>query len=301
MTNERHVARDITYATSMKSAQGKAIVKLMENVTGRIRLIRKAKGYADEVAQGRDFWQVMIERYGITLDVFRGSLGNIPATGPVIVVANHPFGILDGLIMGHILSARRGGDFKVLAHRVFRNAPDLEKVILPVAFDETKEAAKLNLETRAEAVRYLNAGGAVGIFPGGTVSTSAGLFDRPLDPGWRNFTAKMIQKSDAVVVPVYFDGANSRLFQIASHMHYTLRMGMLIREFGSRIKAPVRMAVGEPIPSGLLKSCTSDAKGVMDFLRKATYDLSPNPVAANRLGFEFEAKYRVRSDGGRGF
>ncbi|WP_439155231.1 lysophospholipid acyltransferase family protein [Yoonia sp.] len=295
---DRQVARDITYASAANGRGGRVMIRVMENATGRLKLIRRARGYDADVAAGQDFWEVIAERYGLTLDIIAGSLENIPRVGPVIVVSNHPYGILDGLMMGRILSQRRAGDFRVLAHRIFRRSPDLERVILPISFDDTKEAAKLNLETRAEAVRYLNAGGAIGIFPGGTVSTSATPFSEPMDPGWRTFTAKMIARSDAVVVPVFFEGRNSRLFQIASHLHSTLRTGMFIREFKTRMNKPVRVVIGDPIPSEVLSAYKKDPKGCMDFLRKATYDLSPSPVDASHLGHEFEDKYKVR-DGRR--
>jgi putative hemolysin len=91
------------------------MIRVMENATGRLGLIRRAEGYGDEVRQGRDFWQVMVERYGLSLDVVGGSLDNIPREGPLILIANHPYGILDGLMLGHILSQARG-DFRILAH-----------------------------------------------------------------------------------------------------------------------------------------------------------------------------------------
>lgn len=296
--SDRQIARDITYASSAKGRPGRAVIRVMENATGRLRLIRKAKGYDADVAAGRDFWQVMTERYGISLEVLDGSLDSIPQTGPVIVVSNHPYGILDGLVMGRILSERRGGEFRVLAHRIFRRAADLERIILPISFDDTKEAAKLNLETRKAAVDYLQAGGAIGIFPGGTVSTSATPFSTPMDPSWRTFTAKMIAKSGATVVPVFFEGHNSRLFQLASHLHATLRTGMFIREFRAKMNKPVRIVVGEPIPQATLAQFAKDPKACMDFLRKATYELSPKPLDASRLGHEFEDKYKARNHGG---
>ncbi len=295
---DRQIARDISYASSARGRSGRAVIRLMENATGRLRLIRKARGYDADVAAGQDFWQVMTDRYGISLDVISGSLDSIPQSGPVIVVSNHPYGILDGLVMGRILSERRGGDFRVLAHRIFRRAGDLERIILPISFDETKEAAKLNLETRAAAVAYLQQGGAIGIFPGGTVSTAATPFSMPMDPSWRTFTAKMIAKSGATVVPVFFEGHNSRLFQLASHIHSTLRTGMFIREFRAKMNRPVRIAVGAPIPQATLAQFAKDPKGCMDFLRKATYELSPRPVDASRLGHEFEDRYKARHGGG---
>ena len=291
MTRGKEVAREISYAHSATSRSGAALIRLMENVTGRLGLIRKALGYEHEVAQGRDFWEVMVERYRLSLDVMGGSLENIPKSGPLILIANHPYGILDGLMMGHILSKTRG-DFRILAHQVFRKAEDLNRVILPIAFDETKEAVKLNLETRKTALNYLNEGGAIGVFPGGTVSTSAKPFSRPMDPGWRSFTAKMVAKSNATVVPIYFDGHNSRMFQLASHLHYTLRMGLLIKEFRARVGTPVRVVIGQPIDPAEIAKRSKDTREMMDFLRKSTYALSPKPYASYDYGFEFEEKHK---------
>ncbi|NUB43254.1 lysophospholipid acyltransferase family protein [Fertoebacter nigrum] len=285
------VSRDISYASSAQTRGGRALIRVLENVTGRLSLIRRAAGYENDVAGGRSFWEVIAERYGLSLEVVGGSLTNIPANGPLVLIANHPYGILDGLMMGHLLDKVRG-DFRILANSVFRRAEELNRVILPISFDETKEAVKLNLQTRAECLRYLGNGGAIGVFPGGTVSTSAKPFSRPMDPGWRNFTAKMIAKSDATVVPIFFEGHNSRMFQLASHMHSTLRLGLLIKEFKARVDEPVRMVVGEPIASTQLQPLKTDPKAMMEFLRKATYALSPVPLKSYDHGYEFEAKYK---------
>ena len=120
---DRHIARDISYASSARSRGGRALIRTVENATGRLRMIRRAEGYEREVAQGRSFWDVMVERYGLSLDVIGGSMDNIPKDGPLILIANHPYGILDGLMMGNILSTVRG-DFRILAHRVFRKAEE---------------------------------------------------------------------------------------------------------------------------------------------------------------------------------
>lgn len=285
-------ARDISYAASARTGAGQALIRSIENATGRRALIRRAEGYQAEVAQGRDFWRVMMERFGLRLDVIRGSLGAIPARGPLVLVANHPFGILDGLVLGHILSAVRGGDFRIVAHRVFGQAEDVSRTILPIDFSGTRAAQAGNIATRAEAIRYLRSGGAVGIFPGGTVATGTTPLAPPRDPLWRGFTARMIARSGATVVPLWFDGANSRLFQLASHLHPTLRMALLVREFAARTDRPVRLAIGAPITPHELASAAPDANQVMDFLRRRTYDLSPTPSDWALLGHEFEAQYR---------
>jgi putative hemolysin len=289
---QSQVAREISYASSAATRGGQALIRVVENATGRLRLIRRASGYEREVARGRDFWEVMVERYGLSLEVVGGSLDNIPAAGPLVVIANHPYGILDGLMLGHILSKVRG-DFRILANSVFRRAEELNRIVLPVSFDETREARQTNLETRKTALDYLSRGGAIGIFPGGTVSTAATPFGEPMDPGWRGFTAKMIAKSGAAVVPIYFDGHNSRLFQLASHLHLTLRLALLINEFRARVDEPVRVAVGEPIDPARLAALRGEPKQMMDFLRRATYELSPKPLRSYDYGYDFEAKYRA--------
>ncbi|WP_197915903.1 lysophospholipid acyltransferase family protein [Thiosulfatihalobacter marinus] len=286
------VTREISYAHSAATRGGRTVIRLLENATGRLGLIRRAAGYEDDVARGQDFWRVMMARYGISLEVIGGSLDDIPRDGPLLLVANHPFGILDGMMMGHMLSEMRG-DFRILANSVFQKADEINRIVLPISFDEDRDAIKLNLRTRQVALDYLKAGGAIGVFPGGTVSTAARPFGRPLDPGWRNFTARMIARSQAQVVPVYFEGRNSRLFQIASHVHSSLRLGLLIKEFGKRVDSPVQAVIGKPIARADLDRFGGDSRGLMDFLRQRTYDLSPRPIPANGYGFEFEEKHRA--------
>lgn len=285
---QKDLARDITYASSASSRTGKTVIRWLENATGRMSLIRRAAGYEHDLAAGRAFWDVIPERYGLSLDVTAGSLAAIPRTGPLILIANHPYGILDGLMMAHILHRTRP-DFRVLANAVFIKAEPLTRVVLPISFDATPDALRMNLETRATALRYLGQGGAIGVFPGGTVSTAAKPFSEPLDPMWRGFTAKMIARSKATVVPVFYEGHNSRLFQIASHLHYNLRLGLLLKEFRARVDTPVKVRIGAPI---LPADLPADAGEMMETLRRATYALSPAPLKSYGRGYEFEARYR---------
>ncbi len=291
MMHDRQIARDISYAHSAPTRTGRAVIRLLENSTGRMGLIKRAAGYEDEVAQGRDFWEVMVERYGLSLNVTGGALSNIPKDGPLILIANHPYGILDGLMMGHILSERRG-DFRILANSVFRKAEDLNRIVLPISFDDTRDAMAQNIATRRESLRYLGEGGAIGVFPGGTVSTGAKPFSQPLDPAWRGFTARMVAKSQATVVPIFFEGHTSRLFQIASHINSTLRLGLLIQEFRKRVDTPVDVIIGDPIERDQLDPLARDSKAMMDFLRKATYGLARDVANPMALGYEFEDRHR---------
>ncbi len=94
------------------------------------------------------------------------------------------------------------------------------------------------------------------------------------------------------MVPIVFEGANTRLFQLASHLHHALRLGLLIPEFRARVGTPVRLAVGDPILRAELDAFGRDARSHMSFLRQRTYALSPHPLPSHRLGYEFEPRYR---------
>lgn len=289
------LAREISYASSARTRGGRAVIRSLENMTGRLKLIRMADGYDREVAAGRDFWQVMAERYRLSLDIVSGSLAAIPREGPLLLIANHPYGILDGLMLGLILSRTRG-DFRIVAHEVFRKAAELDRVVLPIDFDESRAARARNLETRRRALDYLDSGGAIGIFPGGGVATARTPFGRPMDPSWRRFTARLIARSDAAVVPIFFDGHCSRLFQVASHLHTTLRLALLVNEFRSRVGAPVRIAVGAPLDRAGIAARAGDAAALMHHLREETYRLSPRPLPDLAYGFDFGTVRRAPAD-----
>ena len=103
----------------------------------------------------------------------------------------------------------------------------------------------------------------------------------------------MIAKSRATILPIYFHGHTSRTFQIASHLHYTLRMGLLLKEFRKRVDKPVSISIGKPISHDELNPLSGDPTGLMEYLRKSTYALSPLPFSPSALGYEFEERYRI--------
>ena len=142
-------------------------------------------------------------------------------------------------------------------------------------------------------MNFLYSGGAVGIFPGGTVSTSTTPFGVPMDPIWRSFTAKMITKSGARVVPIFFEGHNSRTFQLASHIHNNLRLGLLMKEFKSKVGNPVKICIGKPLSDREIKSRSGNYRILMDFLREETYKLSQTPLNSFEYGFEFESRFKL--------
>lgn len=286
MTTRFSATREISYATTAKSRKGRVLIRSIENTTGRLRLIHRARGYENDIDEQNNFWDVVVRRYGLSLEVIAGSLDNIPTTGPVVVISNHPYGILDGLMMGKILSSVRE-DFKIMAHRVFSKADEISSSILPISFDGTREAMALNLRTRKDALAFLNEGGAVGVFPGGSVSSPQRIFSRPMDPEWGTFSAKMISQSKAAVVPVFFEGYNSRRFHMAGRMSRTLRTALLVNEFKRRVNKPVKIAVGKQMDRDALGAYARDSRALMDFLRNVTYELSSKPINTREYGRDF--------------
>ena len=160
---------------------------------------------------------------------------------------------------------------------------------MPISFDESREAAEQNITTRRKALNYLREGGCIGIFPGGTVSTAVKPFGRAMDPNWRRFTAKLISKSGASVLPIHFEGTNSRLFQIASHLHINLRMGLLINEFRRKVDNEVKLSIGNILPSDELSARKNDANAMMNYLRNETYKLSTESERIFDVGFDFDS------------
>jgi putative hemolysin len=200
-------------------------------------------------------------------------LSNIPATGPLVIIANHPYGVLDGLAMCWLIEKVRK-DFLVLTHSVLLRAPEARTNLLPVDFTGTKEAFQTNLESRDAARKHLAQGGCVVVFPAGAVSTAPDKLGRKpaIDWPWQPFTAQLIQRSKATVVPIFFSGQNSRLFQIASHLSPTLRLSLIFKEVHDRIGTELPLVIGKPITHEELAPVT-DRQTLLSFLRERTYAL----------------------------
>jgi len=263
---------EFSYASPEDPRFKRLVIQLIERITGQPELKRMYLEHQNNPKPGESFWDAAINKLGLKIDLNEQDLSEIPRTGPVIIVANHPFGVLDGLMVCWLISRVRN-DFKVLTNALLNRAEEIKPYLLPIDFEETKAALETNIRTRAESKALLEKGGALVIFPGGTVSTTPTLLARKAkDPEWKTFTGRMIVQGKAPVVPVYFDGQNSRLFQIASHISMTLRLSLLFKEVHDRIGEGLTIRIGKRIPYETLKGF-SDRKELMAFLRDQTYAL----------------------------
>lgn len=277
-----------SYASADDPALRRIAIRAIERLTGQPRLKRIYVENLRHPRVGENFWDAAVRRLELRVDYEEARLRAIPPAGPVVIVANHPFGVLDGIVISYLVAKARP-DFKVLTNSLLCRVAELQPYLLPIDFAPTPAAKATNLRSRAEALSWLCGGGAIVVFPGGAVATSERLFaGRAVDPQWKLFTAKAIARAQATVVPVFFEGQNSRLFQVASHISLTLRLSLLFHEVRNKIGSVVTVRIGAPVAYAEL-SHIADRKALAEYLRRATYELggrngcvAPCPIPSAR-------------------
>ena len=252
----------------------RVLIHAIERMTGQPRLKRLYDDNRAHPVPGESFFAATIRRLDLRVAANEETLLHWPRDGALVVVANHPFGVLDGIIICHLVSKVRS-DFRVLTNSVLHRAEEIRSFLLPVDFADTPEALQTNLKTRAEAKAHLKNGGCIIVFPAGGVATTPSIWQsRATDAEWKTLTARLIQQAQATVAPVFFAGQNSRLFQIASHLSMTLRLSLLFKEVRDRVGTELQVRIGEPVPFEELAGLSRH--DVMRKLREMTYALGEN-------------------------
>jgi len=283
-----------SYAAPEDPPVKRGLIRIIEKSTGQPKLKKIYIDNQRHPRQGESFWQAAVRCLDLDVRYEAVALSKAPRTGPVVFVANHPYGVLDGIVISWLVEQVRS-DFRVLTNAVLMRAPEVRVFVLPIDFSETDEARRTNLESRAAAREHLGRGGALVVFPAGGVSTAPDRFGRKpaVDARWQPFVAQLVQRFRAPVVPIWFGGQNSRLFQIASHLSLTLRLSLIFHEVRSRIGASFPVAIGAPIAFADLAGI-KDRQRFADELRARTYALAegqPAPPQASR-GRRLMAKLR---------
>ncbi|HWA92724.1 MAG TPA: lysophospholipid acyltransferase family protein [Rhizomicrobium sp.] len=268
-----------SYASADDPKLKRFVIRIVERLSGQPYLRSLYEDYRNNPVPGESFWDSAVRRLELKLVLDEDRLSQWPKTGPLVVVSNHPFGVLDGVVIAQIVSRVRQ-DFLVLTNSVLYRAEEIRPFLLPVDFAETEEALQTNLKTRAAAKAHLQKGGCLVVFPAGGVSTTPSVWHkRAIDSEWKTLTGRLISQSKAPVAPVYFAGQNSRLFQLASHVSMTLRLSLLFKEVHDKIGSEIHVRMGEIMPYEKL-STIQDRREFMDHLKGATYALGkgvPNP------------------------
>ncbi len=219
----------------------RTMIRTIERLSGQPYLERLYRDWAANPPPGENIFAAAMRCLEIEIKTPPEAWARVPREGPVLFVANHPFGVVDGLMMGHLATAVRP-DTKIMTHSLLCQVPEAREFLLPVDFGGTPQAAQTSAQTRRRSVEWLRGGHALAVFPAGSVSTAQNPFrGEALDAAWHPFAAKLARLPEVTVVPVCFHGQNSRLFQIASHIHYALRIALLFRE--TRVRAGTRIGV----------------------------------------------------------
>jgi len=260
----------ITYSTSTDSFLRRNFIQTIEYLSGRKKLERMYRQVLDEEPTFEEIWRLIFEKLELSYRIKQGALEEIPESGPCIIVANHPFGVVDGVMLGHIVKQRRL-KFKFLVNEVLCREELLAPYLLPIDFKETKEALATNLQTKKEAIECLERGECIVIFPAGAVSTAPGFLKKAQDLEWKRFVGKLIKKSKAPVVPIFFEGSNSWVFQFASQLSADLRLSVLLYEVKNKIGKTFQISIRKKIPFDEIKGI-SQVDELLSFLRKKVFN-----------------------------
>lgn len=262
----------LTYATKEDSLFKRLLITAIEVATGRPKLERVYQEIKDMNIPPIEIWKTALDKLNISVDYDSAQLTKIPKNEAVIFIANHPFGIVDGLILGYLVSKVRE-TFVILVNGVLCREELFQSFFLPIDFNPTKEATQTNINTRKKTMERLRTGEALAIFPSGGVATSPKLWAKAEDLEWKRFVTKIIQMTQATVIPVFVHGQNSWGFQFASHLSMSLRLSLLLREATNKIGKQILINIGDPIPYNSLAHFRNRQE-LLDFLRRKTFQLS---------------------------
>ncbi|HAG24223.1 MAG TPA: acyltransferase, partial [Alphaproteobacteria bacterium] len=163
-----------TFADGEMGPISNTLIRSIERFSGQPKIRKLYFDYVEEDRPYASFWADALDKLSIKIDLQRDAGAMIPRTGSTLVVANHPYGVIDGLVLCALMAEVRS-DYKIITHRVLKQAPATMDKILPIDFDETEAALATNIKTRQQAAEHLKQGGAVIIFPAGAISLAPNL------------------------------------------------------------------------------------------------------------------------------
>ena len=263
----------LSYAGTFTNPWKANTIRTIEWLTAKwtlLRLIRKFERRGAPV--GQPFWPQALEIMGIEVQTPAAEIARIPATGPLVVVANHPHGLVDGMVLAWLIGQVRT-DYKILTRSLLTGIPEIEEFMLPVPFPHEPNAQEESLKMRAECMAQLKRGGVIVLFPAGAVAHSKTYFGPAIEGEWNPFTAKMLARSGASVLPIYFPGKNSRAYQIANKLGATPRQGLLLHEIKRALFKPQSPVIGQPKTAAEIAEALKHPRQFLDDLRAETLAL----------------------------
>ena len=229
-----------------------------------------------------NFWNDAVKKLKFNLQTNYREGSVIPSSGRLIIVANHAFGVADGVSLCSVVSNIRQ-DYKMITHKVLRQADAVKEKIIPIDFSPHRSAMLANINARKEAEKVLQNDGVIVIFPSGQIATKDDLKlkTKAHDGDWKQFVSKLVIKTKSPVLPSYFEGQNSQLYHIANKMGQTFRYSLLMYELTRKIGDTINLHFGKVIPFSDFEKIGNLIE-ITKHIRNKTYSLDPKPVHNNQ-------------------
>ncbi len=273
----------VQYAYSMPSSplhtdqsQGEVLSRVAQlpGLGGRFSPLDRARNLyrnAQPLDEGFRLENLLAEMR-IDLRVSPVDQARIPARGPVVVVANHPYGVLDDALLTGLLRRVRS-DVKVLTNYLLADVPGLHRDCIFVDPFDTNRSAELNRKAARDSLEWLQKGGMLAIFPAGEVSQWQLPPVKIAAPEWNDTAVRLIRRTGAMALPTFFCGYTSFGFQLLGMIHPKLRTALLVQEFRKQEGRTIEVRVGSPVSADAI-ACLSDNRQAIDYLRWRTYLLA---------------------------
>ncbi len=220
----------------------------MEKIINKISKVDEIKSLYkinyEDLKESSNFWKKTLDI--LNIDYYAENITNIPKTGSAIVVANHPFGLLDGLIICSIICDIRK-DYKILINEEVSQIDQIREYLLPIKFSTVTADIKKNIITKKKAIEHLNSNGILITFPSGEVATSSLIFNEANEREWKPLIGSIINKTKADIIPVRFFGKNSLFFHTMGFINNNLRKVLFIRELFNKKNKKFNLTIGKRI------------------------------------------------------
>jgi putative hemolysin len=273
------LSEELSYVSWRDPFWKRWIMRAVENLSGRRRLLPIYHRWRTSVAaKSPRMMGALLEMIGTRLDIQAPAWPiSVPPEVPLVIVANHPFGIGDGIAV-LALAEELGRPYRILINSDFMKLPEIRPYALPIDFSASREAIATNVKSRTDARRLLKQGVTIVVFPAGGVATAEQPAGKAEELPWKAFTARLIQQAQAAVLPVYFEGQNSPLFHLISRYSLMLRLSLLVSEFRHFVGATVKVHVGAMVPFGEFAS-RADRGALTAELYALVHRLAPDAAA----------------------